>query len=68
LNILAFKDEIAYRVLVGRHHGKRPVEGTKRRWEIILEFIMKKWDGEVWTGLLWLRRVRVEGVGMELKM
>jgi hypothetical protein len=22
---------------------------------IILEWIFKKWDGEAWTGLLWLR-------------
>jgi len=22
---------------------------------IIIKFIFKKWDGEVWTGLIWLR-------------
>jgi hypothetical protein len=35
---------------------------------IIIESIIKKWDGEAWTGLLWLRRVQVEGAVMELKM
>jgi hypothetical protein len=59
---------MAYRVIVGRHPGKRPAGETKRRWEIVLKYIMKNWDGEAWTGLLWIRRVRVEGAGMELKI
>jgi len=25
------------------------------KWEIILKWIFKKWDGDEWTGLLWLR-------------
>ena len=36
----------AYRVLVGRHDGNRP---------IILKWIFKKWDRKAWTGLIWLR-------------
>ena len=23
---------------------------------IVLKWILKKWDGEAWTGLIWLRR------------
>ena len=30
---------------------------------IILKSIIKKWDGEAWTGLLWLKSVQVEGAG-----
>jgi hypothetical protein len=38
----------AYRVLVGEPEGKRPLVRT------ILKRIFKKWDGEGWTGLVWL--------------
>jgi len=36
----------AYRALVERCEWKRPLE--------ILQWVFKKWDGEVWTGLIWL--------------
>jgi hypothetical protein len=36
----------ACRVLVERCKGKRPLGILKR--------VFKKWDGEVWTGLIWL--------------
>jgi hypothetical protein len=44
----------AYRVLVGRPDGKNHLEdlGVDGR---ILKWIFKKWDGEAWTGLIWLR-------------
>ena len=34
-----------------RVHLEEP--GVDRR--IILKLILKKWDGETWTGLIWLR-------------
>jgi len=34
---------------------KRPLERYRRGWEIILKWILKKWDGGAWTGLTWLR-------------
>jgi hypothetical protein len=37
--------------LVARDHMEDP--GTD--WSIILKWIVKKWDEETWTGLLWLR-------------
>ena len=37
-----------YRVLVGGPESKRPLG-------ILLKWIFKKWDGEVWTSLFWLR-------------
>jgi hypothetical protein len=45
----------AYRVLVGRPEGRRTLGRPRRRWRIILKWILKKWDGEAWTGLIWLR-------------
>jgi hypothetical protein len=36
----------AYRVLVERCEGKRPLG--------ILQGVFKKWNGEVWNGLIWL--------------
>jgi hypothetical protein len=35
----------AYRVLLGRPEGKRQLGRHKRRWEVILKWIFKKWDG-----------------------
>jgi hypothetical protein len=40
-----------YKVLVGKIEGKRPL-GRPR---IILKWIFRKWDVEIWTGLSWLR-------------
>jgi hypothetical protein len=45
----------AYRLLVGKPEGKRPLGRPRRRWGIILEWILERWDGVVWTGLVWLR-------------
>jgi hypothetical protein len=43
------------RVLVGRPHGKGHLEDPGLDWMIILKLIFKQWNGEVWTGLIWLR-------------
>jgi hypothetical protein len=50
----------AYRVLVGKPEGRRPLGRPRRRWEVntlllVLRRIFGKWDGDVWTGLCWLR-------------
>jgi hypothetical protein len=45
----------AYRVLVGRPEGRRPLGRPRHRWEEILKWIFKTWDGEERTGLIWLR-------------
>jgi len=44
-----------YRVLVGKREGKRPLGRSRCRWEIILRWISRKWDGWAWTGMIWLR-------------
>jgi hypothetical protein len=52
-----------YRDLVKKPERKRPLGRPKRRWEIILRRIFRKWDVGVWTGLSWLR---IETVGGRL--
>jgi len=34
---------------------KAHLEGLAIDGKIILKLISKKWDGELWTGLIWLR-------------
>jgi hypothetical protein len=38
----------AYRLLVGKPEGKRPLGR-------LLGWILERWDGVMWTGLVWLR-------------
>jgi hypothetical protein len=52
----------AYRLLVGKPEGKRPLGRPRRRRGIILGWILEKWNGVMWTGLVWLRT----GTGGEL--
>jgi hypothetical protein len=44
----------AYRILVGKPEGKRPLRGPIHVWEIILEWILGKLGGKMWTGCIWL--------------
>jgi hypothetical protein len=45
----------AYRILVGKPEGKRPLGRPRRRWvdNIKMDLREIKWDGGV--GLIWLR-------------
>jgi hypothetical protein len=43
-----------YRVLVGKTEGKKPLERPRIVGMIIVEWIFRKWDVGVWTGLGWL--------------
>jgi hypothetical protein len=45
----------AYRLLVGKPEGKRPLGRPRSRWVDILGWILERWDGVMWTGLVWLR-------------
>jgi len=42
-----------YIFLVRKPGGKRPLGRTRRRWEVILRWIFRKWDMEIWTGSSW---------------
>jgi hypothetical protein len=49
----------SYGLLVRKPEEKRPLGSPRRRWvdniRIILGWILERWDGEMWTGLVWLR-------------
>jgi len=50
-----------YRVLVGKPEGKRPVRDPGVDGTIILRWIFRKWDVEMWTGSSWLWMVTCGG-------
>jgi hypothetical protein len=41
-----------YGVLVGKPDGNRPLGRPWHRWGIILKWILNKYDGKTWTGLI----------------
>jgi hypothetical protein len=45
----------AYRLLVGKPEGKRPLGRPRRRWVDNIRMDPERWDGVMWTGLGWLR-------------
>jgi hypothetical protein len=47
----------AYRILVGKPEGRRPLGRPRRRWEdnIKMDLQEVEWGGGAWTGLIWLR-------------
>jgi hypothetical protein len=47
----------AYRILVGKPEGKRPLGRRRRRWVDNIKMGLREigWDGMVWIGLIWLR-------------
>ena len=48
-------------VLVGKPEGKRPLGRPRRRWEDIIKWIFRKWEGVVGTGWSCLRIGTVGG-------
>jgi hypothetical protein len=47
----------AYRILVGKPEGKRPLGRPRCRWVDNIKMDLREigWDGVVWTGSNWLR-------------
>jgi hypothetical protein len=45
----------AYRLLVGKPEGKRPLGRQDVGGWIILGWILERWNGVMCTGLVWLR-------------
>jgi hypothetical protein len=45
----------AYRILVGKPEGKKPLGRSRRRWVDNNNGSLERWDGMVWIGLMWLR-------------
>jgi len=47
----------AYRALVGKTKGKRPLGGSKRRWEDNIKMDLQEVGMGACTGLIWLTTV-----------
>jgi hypothetical protein len=47
----------AYRIVVGKPEGKRPLGRPRCRWVDNIKMDLKEigWYGMVWIGLIWLR-------------
>jgi hypothetical protein len=45
----------AYRVLVARPEGRRPLGRPRRRWENNIRMDLQEVEWGTWTGLIWLR-------------
>jgi hypothetical protein len=45
----------AYRLLVGKPEGRRPLGRQKRRWLDNIRMDLVEVDGVMWSGLIWLR-------------
>jgi hypothetical protein len=45
----------AYRVLVGRPEGRRPLGRPRLRWENNIKMDLQEVGWGAWTGLIWLR-------------
>jgi hypothetical protein len=45
----------AYRILVGRPEGRRPLGRPRRRWENNIKMDLQEVGWGAWTGLMWLR-------------
>jgi hypothetical protein len=44
----------AYRILVGRPEGRRPIGKPRRRWEDNIKMDLQEVGWGAWTGLIWL--------------
>jgi hypothetical protein len=46
----------AYRALVGKSEGRRPLGRPRHRWEDNIKMdLRERLDGGAWTGSIWLR-------------
>jgi hypothetical protein len=45
----------AYRILVGKPDGKRPLVRPRRRWVDNIKIDLRETEWVVWTGSIWLR-------------
>jgi hypothetical protein len=48
----------AYRILVGRPEGRRPLGRRRRRWEDNIKINLQEVGWRAWTALSWLRNGR----------
>jgi hypothetical protein len=55
INVLSVPEEHAYRILVGKPEGKNHWEDQDVGEWTILKWILQRYGGMVWIGLIWLR-------------
>jgi hypothetical protein len=51
---------VAYKLLVGKPEGKRPLGRPKCRWKDNIKMNLRERGGKVWTGFMWCR-IRTSG-------
>jgi hypothetical protein len=49
------KKRNAYRILVGKPEGKRPLGRKRRRWADNIKMDLRDIECDVWIRLIWLR-------------
>jgi hypothetical protein len=49
------KKRNVHRLLMRKLEGKIPLGRPRRRWVDSIRMILERWDGVMWTGLVWLR-------------
>jgi hypothetical protein len=54
-------EERCNRGLERKPEGKRPIGRPRPRRSVILDWMFKKYDGWLWTGLVWLRKGTADG-------
>jgi hypothetical protein len=52
----------AYRVLVGKPEGERPLGRFRCRWEDNIKMNLAEIERRAWTGLIWIRTGTSSGV------
>jgi hypothetical protein len=52
----------AYRGLVWKPEGKRPLRRSRRRWENNIKMDLQEFGWGAWTGLIWLRTGMGDGL------
>jgi hypothetical protein len=45
----------AFKIMVGKPEGKRPLERLRSRWEDNVRMYLREMGWKVWTGFIWLR-------------
>jgi hypothetical protein len=45
----------AYKLLVGKPEGKRSLGRPRRRRVNNIKWLLERWDGLMWVGLIWLK-------------
>jgi hypothetical protein len=50
----------AYKILVGKPEGRRPLGRPRRRWEDNIKMDLREVGWEAWTRSIWLR-IRTNG-------